>query len=324
MIKDLVSVIIPVYNGENYVTNILNSLRNQTYQNLEIFIVNDGSTDNTLQILHDYKKYFNNIKIINAKHSSASGAINKALPLINGEFLIWPDADDVLEENSIEERVNFLKEHKNYQIVRSTSYYFDDKGKVNFRDENIGDLNKENIFLDILFNKTFICCGCYMIRTKMFFKIYKDKQIFESPVGQNFQMLLPMLYKYKCHTINKELYGVYVRDNSHSRTKLTEKEEIKKYEEFERLIDEIIKITRIVDKEILRQINNWKNNRRYFLYKKYGYKQEALDCIKTLRKEKFISLAESAKRYLRIKIRNTNIEKTIYQILRRNEPIEAI
>ena len=111
---------------------------------------------------------------------------------MTGEYLIWPDGDDVLEPDSVGTRAEFLKQHPQYQCVRSLSYYFDSKtGETRKAEEQRGDLSKEELFWDILEVKTFVCCGCYMIKSECFFEIYPGRRIPEYPVGQNFQMLLP-------------------------------------------------------------------------------------------------------------------------------------
>jgi len=323
MIKDLVSVITPVYNGEKYVKNILESILNQTYKNIEFFIVDDGSTDNTIKIINTYidcfKKQNISFNLIKSTHKNASSAINKALPLIKGEFLIWPDADDILEPTSIEKRVNFLKEN-DYKIVRSIAYYFDEntKNKLSIKEECFENLDKKDLFLDILFSYTFVCCGCYMIHVTEFFDIYKNKKIPEYDIGQNFQMLLPYLYKYKCYTIKEELYGVCVRNNSHSRKALTQKEEENKYNDYEKLIDELVSIINIKDEYILNKIRAWKNFRRYEINKKYNNKQKALKAIKELKKYKEISFFNYIKRIIRILIRNTFFEKILMKLFKNN------
>lgn len=95
-----------------------------------------------------------------------------------------------------------------------------------------GGYEKREYFFDIMEGKTFVCCGCYMLKTKEFFSIYQQRSIPEYSVGQSFQMLLPYMYHYNCHTIPEQLYGVRVRQNSHSRRKLTQAEEKERYDCF--------------------------------------------------------------------------------------------
>lgn len=269
-----VSAVVPVFNGETHLQLMLESVLSQTYPQIEIILVDDGSTDGTVGIAESYRKRFQakgyGYRIVRALHRNASAAINCGLPYVTGEYLIWPDSDDRLEKESVEKRVRFLQKNPQYQCVRSLAYYFDQRTQeIVPADESTGELSKEDLFWDILESKTFVCCGCYMLRAEKFFEIYPQKHIPEYDVGQNFQMLLPFMYYHKCPTIPEQLYGVCVRQGSHSRTELTEQEEKKKYQDYEKLIDEIALLCHIEDKESIGRIMYWKSRRRYFLAVKY-------------------------------------------------------
>ena len=93
-----ISVIIPVYNGEKYIQRCIDSVFNQTYSNVEIIVVNDGSTDNTENIL---KKY-SNIVLVNKKNEGVSKARNTGFSLATGDYVYFCDADDYLEKDAFE------------------------------------------------------------------------------------------------------------------------------------------------------------------------------------------------------------------------------
>ncbi len=183
------------------------------------------------------------------------------------------------------QRVAFLAGHPQYQCVRSLSYYFDENTgeRLDKADEQRGDLSKEDLFWDILESRTFVCCGCYMFRSEPFFRIYPQRHIPEYDVGQNFQMLLPFVYRYKCPTIREELYGVAVRAGSHSRTGLTQQQEEKKYADYERLVDDIAELCGLEDEESRRRVTGWKAARRYRISLKYRRWKEALKALGRLR-----------------------------------------
>ena len=211
-VKGRVSIVTPVYNGETFLSRFLESIRIQTYRNLELILVDDGSSDQTVMVARHWKERLEkeviSMRIVEAPHRNASSAMGYGLPFVSGEYLCWPDSDDVLKETSIEERVEFLEKHPEYHCVRSLSWYFDpESGERTAADEKRGDSKKEDLFWDILEGRTYVCCGCYMLRSQDFFEIYPDGRIPVYPVGQNFQMLLPFMYRYKCPTIEKELYG---------------------------------------------------------------------------------------------------------------------
>lgn len=272
--ENRVSIVTPVYNGETYLPPMLESVLGQTYPEIEMILVDDGSTDRTAQVAKGYQKKFIDrgygYRIIQAEHKCAAAAINKGLPFVTGEYLIWPDGDDRLEPDSVEKRVQFLKKHPQYKCVRTLPYYFkQDTGELTQADENVEDYSGEELFWSILEYKTYVCCGCYMLSTEAFFKIYPEYRIPEYNAGQNFQMLLPFMFHYKCPTIPEKLYGVCVREGSHSRIKLTRSEEEQRYREYEELIDEIADICGIDDKASKERITKWKIRRRYFLAVKY-------------------------------------------------------
>ena len=288
-VKSKVSVVTPVYNGENHLSLMLDSILNQTYPNIEMILVDDGYRDQTVLLAESYREKFSDkgygYRIVQAKHKCAAAAINQGLPYVTGEYLIWPDSDDILEPESVEKRVNFLEAHPEYQCVRTLSYYFSQKtGERTKADEKTGDLLKEDLFWDILESKTFVCCGCYMLKSECFFKIYPERRIPEYHVGQNFQMLLPYMYRYKCLTISEKLYGVCVRAGSHSRTALTQEEEEQKYRDYESLVEEIANICGIQDKESRDRILCWKARRRYMISLKYNRKRQAVKALGLLYK----------------------------------------
>lgn len=316
-IKERVSVITPVYNGEQYLSGMLDSVLAQTYSDIEMILVDDGSTDHTAEVAETYQKKFERkgyrFHFVLSEHKNASAAINHGLPYVTGEYLIWPDSDDRLEPESVAKRVAFLKNHLEYGAVRSLSYYLDAKnGERTKADERRGNLDNEKIFWDILNARTFVCCGCYMLRSEAFFDIYPERCIPVSDVGQNFQMLLPFMYHYRCYTIREELYGVTVRAGSHSRTYLTREQEIKKLQDYEILVDTIADICQIHDKESKKRILSWKMEQRYRFSEKYRDKKLASSCLCYLWKEKRISFFKLIKREFMIHVENEKIRKIAY------------
>ena len=112
----LVSIIVPVYNVEQYLSKCLDSIINQTYLNLEIICVNDGSTDNSLAILRNYQLNDDRIKIIDKQNEGVSRARNSALEIASGMYTMFVDADDWIELNTCEIVVREAKKG-NYDVV---------------------------------------------------------------------------------------------------------------------------------------------------------------------------------------------------------------
>ena len=116
-----VSVIIPVYNSANYLSQCLDSILNQTLKEIEIICVDDGSTDDSLSILNKYSKLDNRIKILKQNNKGGGIARNYGMSIAKGEYLIFLDSDDFFNENLLYETVkaadNFLAD-----IVKNKSF----------------------------------------------------------------------------------------------------------------------------------------------------------------------------------------------------------
>lgn len=109
--NEKISVIIPCYNAEKYLEKCLDSVVNQTYKNLEIICVNDGSTDNTLKIIENYSNIDKRIKVINQENFGASQARNNALKLITGNYVAFVDCDDWVDTTVFEKAVAKIEEY---------------------------------------------------------------------------------------------------------------------------------------------------------------------------------------------------------------------
>ena len=107
--KDLITVIVNVYNGEKFINKCLDSIINQTYKKLEILIINDGSTDNTLSICKKYKD--KRIRIITTENMWISLSRNVGIDNAKGKYLYFIDADDYIEPDTIEYLYNLCKEY---------------------------------------------------------------------------------------------------------------------------------------------------------------------------------------------------------------------
>ena len=124
-----VSVIIPVYNVEEYLRECLDSVVNQTLKEIEIICVDDGSTDNSLEILKEYTKKDNRITVITQQNLHAGVARNAGLAVARGEYLSFLDSDDFFELNMLEDMYNKGK-NENIDIIICGNDLFDTKEKT--------------------------------------------------------------------------------------------------------------------------------------------------------------------------------------------------
>lgn len=106
----MVSVLIPAYNAEKTINRCIESILHQAYENIEVIIVNDGSTDNTLSILSNYAKIDRRIAIYNQTNKGVSATRNVCLKNAHGDYVLYVDADDWIEANMIQQMLELMKD----------------------------------------------------------------------------------------------------------------------------------------------------------------------------------------------------------------------
>jgi len=135
----LVSVIIPVYNSAQFLKESLESVLNQTYQNIEIICIDDGSTDNSLEILESYS---DKITIISQENKGLASALNTGIKQMKGDWFKWFSPDDVMYPYTIETLIDTAKKYSN-TIVYSNWDIINEKGNTirNFHESNYNELS---------------------------------------------------------------------------------------------------------------------------------------------------------------------------------------
>ena len=159
----LVSVIMPAYNHELYIKEALQSVINQTYKNIEFIIINDGSTDRTVEIIEKFIKnnQDRNIQIVNKQNEGVCKTMNIGLAMATGDYIAFLASDDKWIEKKIEAQVAFMESNKNIGLVCSDAFFT----KFNL-DTNIKWSNyKEGI--DQYFKKFYHFFSILLIRVKM-------------------------------------------------------------------------------------------------------------------------------------------------------------
>ena len=153
-----ISLVIPIYNVEKYISKCLDSVINQTYKNIEVICINDGSTDNSLQILEQYAQKDKRIKVINQKNQGVSVARNIGIKESSGDYILFVDADDWIELSTCEILTKTL-EQNNIDIIYFNNYYVCEKKIQNIN--RLKQYKKEKQFINKLFwaalyNKNFL------------------------------------------------------------------------------------------------------------------------------------------------------------------------
>lgn len=226
--EPLVSIITPCYNGEGKINIFLDSVLNQTYSNIEFIIINDGSTDNTEKIILNYKVLFEKkgytFIYLKQANSGQDVALNNGLKYFSGKYLMWSDSDDILDKNNIREKVNYFEKHVDCSLVYCNAFIV--------REENLNkpikywnkklNIDKKDFFKDVIeANDIIYAGGAWMLRSKSFLSIRPNRNIEIEGFGQNWQMLLPMIYNFSVGKIDKYLFTYIIYKNSHSHKKKT-------------------------------------------------------------------------------------------------------
>lgn len=181
-----ISVIIPVYNVEKYLVECLDSVINQTFKDIEIICVNDGSTDSSLNILKKYQNKYSRIKIFTQDNHGLSNARNRGFDQAQGKYIYFMDSDDYLELNTLE-KIYSISEEKNLDLLIFKVVSFDDEsGEENYNYTDtpfLSDINKNTFtYLDFKENLLNVDVTIY---SKFFKKdLIKD---YEFPEGLIFE-----------------------------------------------------------------------------------------------------------------------------------------
>ena len=150
--QPLISVVMSVYNGEKYLEESIESILNQTYENFEFIIIDDGSTDNSLKILNEYKKSDSRIIIRNNyKNRGLIYSLNKGIKISKGKYIARMDADDISLLSRFEKQIDFMEKNVDITILSTGIEIFKNKFKL-FKKKIILSKNSEELKIETLFN----------------------------------------------------------------------------------------------------------------------------------------------------------------------------
>lgn len=214
MINPLFSVIVPVYNVELFIVKCLDSLLSQSFNNYEVIIVNDGSTDKSLKICNSYKSRFPNITIIDQFNKGVSFSRNRAMQRAIGDYIWFVDADDYIEKNALEVLATHILE-QNIDMLGFSNYHL-------FEKEDRLIKNKVNNCTTVCTPKEFFEKGnvfetapwIMVIKTSLIknngIKFDENLVIYED----NLFMMSCLLYSKSIKYIDNFLYYYLIRENS--------------------------------------------------------------------------------------------------------------
>lgn len=211
---DLISIIVPVYKAEKFIKKCVDSILNQTYENIEILLIDDESPDNSRAICDNLASIDKRIRVIHQKNTGVSGARNTGIRLARGDYLAFVDSDDWIDKEMISVLYNLMQKH-NTPVSACGIEMVSEKGHVAYFSDNINEtiVFSKNQALNELLDDIKLRNVCYN-------KLYK-RELFEGisfPVGKIFEDL-SIMYRIveKCEKVvytGKPLYCYYRSDGS--------------------------------------------------------------------------------------------------------------
>ena len=217
----MVSLIVPCYNAEAYIDRCLTSILSQTFRDIELILVNDGSTDHSHQMIEgrraEIEEKLTRFLYIQQENQGVGAACSNGFAVATGEYVCLLDSDDMLLPESIRMQSEHLDTHPEHALVRTNGYYADEDD-VDAHDRLLevnGDMKvKEDVFEDIFNSTTYLWPGTYMIRMSVLDRIYPDHRIYPSRSGQNLQFVMMAAYKNRAGFIDVPLMKYVVRRES--------------------------------------------------------------------------------------------------------------
>lgn len=209
MNKPLISVIMSAYNAEKTITDSIDSILFQTYNNFEFIIINDGSTDNTLDILNGYND--KRIKVINQKNIGLTKSLNKGILISKGDFIARQDADEISYPERLKTQIKYFIKNINLVLCGTRALVIE-----NNNSQPTKKINNKNLFNQLITENIFIH-GSMMIKKNIFlkFNLYDEKYI----VTQDYDAWLRLLdnTKYVGIVLDKILIERKIYNNSVSK-----------------------------------------------------------------------------------------------------------
>ena len=210
--KELISIIVPVYNVEKYLNRCIDSLISQTYQNIEIILVDDGSTDSSSEIVDGYLKKDNRIKVFHKDNGGLSDARNKGIEISKGKYLSFVDSDDYVTNTYIETLYNTIIEYEADISICSYKVNYE-TGQILKKGKNKkGVYSTEKALKNMLYHRDFDVSAWAKLYKKELFNgiIFPKGRLFEDAATTYKLMMKSKRISYNL----KEEYYYIIRDKS--------------------------------------------------------------------------------------------------------------
>jgi len=247
----MVSIVTPCYNGSRFIDLYMKGIMEQTYHNIELIIIDDGSVDNSFEKLKNWKEKLKHkgIKyiLLHKENGGQPSAINEGMKYASGKYVTWPDIDDLMHKDYIEKKTEFMEKNQDIDLVISKSAVIRLSDPAHILSytwpERVVD-NKELMKRILKDENIWYEPGAFMARLNSFDKFIQNRKIYEQCgvwSGPQTQILMPFFYKGKIGYLNECLYNYYLHDKQdHCKVKSREDFDFK-YKEVEKMLIATIK-----------------------------------------------------------------------------------
>ena len=209
----IISVVMSVYNGEKYLSEAIESVLNQTYKDFEFIIVNDGSTDNSLEIIKEYQNQDERIVLISRENKGLVASLNEGIEKAKGKYIARMDADDICLATRFEEQIEYMEKNK-LDLCGSWIETFDEKNILNV-------WKYPETHRDIKFRSFF--GSSFAHPSVIIKKIVFDKLKYENETAEDYRLWCDILANgYKVGNIQKVLLKYRLHNNQLTQTKSKE------------------------------------------------------------------------------------------------------
>lgn len=311
--KELISVIVPMYNSEKYIEHCIESIEKQTYTNIEILIIDDGSKDNSAQIAEQIAQKYKNIKVIHKKNGGVSSARNLGIEMSNGKYITFVDSDDWIEKEAIEGLYNDLK-NNNADIVRGNYYIeYKNRGCIKSKEQPLKNItieknsNERNVLeLDIINGKVLAYVWLLLIKKEV---IVDNKIEFKENIGYMEDTIFYIELLNTDSTIfisDRIIYHYYENLESITKSQNNIEKKINNIIIVNKTITDILKIKNNDLKKSLLDTNNCNMiiNLIFVLYFSIGYEVSFKTLLKVLENDYFSKMLDNCdKKYMSMHFR---------------------
>lgn len=259
--KPCLSIIVPVYNGENFIEDCIDSIINQTLKDIEILIINDGSKDNTLNIIESIAKSDSRIKILNQKNSGVSAARNNGISKSRGKYITFVDADDYIDKTMYEKMYKKAEEFNSDIVICNVNDVLNGNKKVSLNlNEGIIDIRK-------LTESEFLSNEYFKLGTAVWHKIFKRNLIKENKIKFiNYSEVASedtlfnyeaMLKAKRLYCIEEALYDYKINENSLTKSKSAKENMIKRCMNTVNIMSDFLSKNKIEGENFIDYITYW-------------------------------------------------------------------